>query len=81
MEGSWTLECSSWPPGSLDCFSSDGVVWLAFPSSSQEFCSEWLGLLGCGDAAGVRARFSPLETMLLSVSAVDVAELDMRREA
>lgn len=42
--------------------------------------SEGRDFFGCGESEGVRERFSPRDKMLLSVSAADVAELDMRRE-
>lgn len=38
-------------------------------------------LCGWGESAGVIARFSPRERPLLSVSVVEVAELDMRLES
>lgn len=70
MEGSWTFDSPS----------SDGL------SSLEEFqlsCSKvFLDFFACGDESeGVSARFSPRVATLLSVSVVDVPELDMRRES
>jgi len=46
------------------------LVW-----STELFC-----FFGRGESPGVRERFSPRDGILLSVSVVEVAELDMRRE-
>jgi len=51
-----------------------------FSISQFDWSSELRCFLECGeDSTGVSERFSPLERMLLSVSALDAAELDMRR--
>lgn len=69
-------------PASVGAF-SPFAEWLEDEESmSHEFWSPELRcFFGRGESPGVRERFSPRERMLLSVSAVDVAELDMRRES
>jgi hypothetical protein len=51
-------------------------------SESHEFCCspDVRGFFDWGESDGVNTGFSLRETALLSVSAVDVAELDMRLE-
>jgi hypothetical protein len=67
------------PASFLSCAPED---WSEDESMSQLLWSpEFRCLFGSGESPGVRERFSPRERMLESVSAVDVAELDIRRES
>lgn len=66
MEGNCTLSGSS--EGGLSSLFQSMLLFLDF--------------LGRGaESGGVMARFSPRVTMLLSVSVVEVPELDMRLES
>lgn len=64
----------------LFCWAPEGG-WSEGESTSQLDWSGPLCFFGRGESPGVIERFSPRDGTLLSVSAVEAAELDMRRES
>ena len=65
----------------LFCWGAEGG-WSEGESTSQlDWSTEGLCFFGRGESPGVMERFSPRDGTLLSVSAVEAAELDMRRES
>jgi len=77
MEGSCTFGCSRLASnGFSSSFCCAGTLVV-----SQVHCSPELlvrAFFDCGESEGVNGLFSPRDTVLLSVSAADVAELDIR---
>ena len=66
-------------PASVEGLSLTRVVERLDGESIFQLFWSHRDLFETGESAGVRERFSPREGTLLSVSAVEVAELDMRR--
>ena len=65
----------------LDCGAPEGGCRSEEESSQLVWSPELFCFFGRGESPGVSERFSPRDGILLSVSAVEAAELDMRRES